>query len=293
MNHPRIRLSYSALNEFLSCERKFQLDRLLLNDSPVASESSALILGKAWGAGVAHYLEHQNRDAAIFLTWHTYHPTLLDDKRSREHCISLLLSAFPVLDSLLEEWELAHFQSKPATELSFALDIDEVCYYVGYVDAILRNRFTGRYAILENKTTAMNLSDLSPLYANSGQAIGYSIVLDKIVGEEQSQYDVLYLVGQLPNKIQVFHFPKTIQDRLNWFLSIGLDCQRLHSMLELNVFPLRGQSCLRYNRPCRHFGVCSLHGLDRPKDFVPDTIEYQFRYNLNEVIENHLERIAK
>jgi hypothetical protein len=291
-----IRLSHSALDTLHTCERKFQLDRLLVS-SLEKQQYPATVLGTAYGAGVQSYLVHQDQDKAIFDCYMAYFPILEEAKRTEEHALSLLLASFPQLDKLLEDWEVATFQDKPAIELSFRLNIDEKFYYVGYVDVVLRNKWTNTYAIGEIKTTSLQLHDLSPIYQNSGQALGYSIILDAIVGEENSQYDTIYVVGQLNekhnHKIQTYNFNKSLLDRLNWFITLGMDVEKLHKMLDVNVFPMRGSNCLQYMRPCIHFGTCQLHGLDEYKEEEIDEIEYQFIYQLDEVVQNHLSRIGE
>lgn len=298
-----IRLSHSALDTLLTCERMFQLDRLL-EGAPDKQDYPATIFGKAFGEGVSTYLITQDPSSALFTAWKAYFPILEDDKRTEEILLNLLLAAFPKLDNILLDWEVATFQDKPAVELSFRLNnlsssFNHNIYFVGYVDVVLKNRWNGRYAILENKTTGLGLHDIDPLYKNSGQALGYSIVLDKIAGEEHAEYDVLYLVGQIGTRsesskfsptVHVKTYPKTLQHRLNWFISLGMDVSRLEQMLELEVFPMRGGSCLQYMRPCKHFGVCGLQTLDRYKDIPEDTIEYQFVYSLPELIDSHIKR---
>lgn len=294
----KIRLSYSALESLLVCERMFQLDRLL-EGAPEKQDYPATVQGKAFGAGVQSYLIYEDIDKAIFDSYLAYYPVLEEPEkaRSEEHAISLLLTAIPHLDVILADWQVPVFQNKPAVELSFRLDIDDKFYYVGYVDCILQNKWTGKYAVGEIKSTTMKLHDLSPAYQNSGQALGYSIILDQIAGQENAEYDTFYIVGQLNEKhshqIKTYTFNKTLVDRLNWFIALGLDVQRLHSMLENNIFPCRGSSCLQYMRPCKHFGTCNLHGLDKYKDLEPDTNEYQFTFQLDDVVQNHLSRIGE
>ena len=300
-----IRLSYSTLNTFLSCERLFQLDKLLTG-APPRKDYPSTILGKAFGEGIGSYLQYQDQDKALFSLFQSYYPCLEEEGKSLETCANLLMVAFPALDTLLEEWELAYFQGKPALELSFLLNNispspvpDINCYFVGYVDGVLRNRHTGRYAILENKTTGLSLQDLSPIYKNSSQALGYSIVLDRIAGEAHSSYDVIYLIGKLNPRslggfspeLLIHEYPKTLTDRLNWFITLGMDVERLERMLSYNMFPMRGSSCMQYMRPCKHFGTCHLRDLDSYKEEVPDEVEYQFIYDVNELIADHLERI--
>lgn len=296
-----LRLSHSAIDTFLTCERLFQLDRLL-EGTPDKQDFPATIFGKAFGEGVSTYLLTQDSDKALLALYLAYHPVLEDEKRTVEICLNLLLVAIPKLDDLLLDWEVASFNNKPAVELSFRLNIisdtHHTIYFVGYIDVVLKNKWNGRYAILENKTTGLDLYDIDPLYQNSGQALGYSIVLDRIAGETSTEYDVLYLVGQLKSRtlggfsptVHTKLYPKTLQDRLNWFISLGMDVNRLEQMLEVNVFPMRGKNCLQYMRPCRHFGICNMQALDRYKEIPEDTIDYQFVYNLEELINDHIHR---
>jgi hypothetical protein len=273
----KIRLSYSALNDLHTCERLFQLDRLLVTDFE-KQEYPATVLGKAFGTFVQQYLCYQDFDWAVFNGWLSYYPILEDNQRSEEIYFNLCVGSVPTLDNLLQDWEvLTVKRSKYAMELSYCLDIDQSFYFVGYVDLVLQNRWNGRSAVMEIKTTSLKLHDLSPVYQNSGQALGYSIILDQIVGSEQAEYDVLYFVAQLgsgngfsPN-FSLLNFPKTLQDRLNWFITLQLDTEHLHTLLDHNIFPLRGQNCLQYMRPCKHFGTCT--------------------FQLEEVIQNHIERI--
>lgn len=290
------RLSHSALELLNLCERKFQLDRLLAG-GPGKLDYPATVFGKAFGIGVATYLATQNQERALFETWLAYTTGIEDDKRNLFTCINTMSASFAYLDTLLLDWEPAILKESNSAELSFRLNIDETFYFVGYIDFIMKNRYSNRYGVIEVKTTALQLNDLDPVYKNSGQAVGYSIVLDKIAGQEQSSYDVIYIIGQIGGKtgfepdIHVKTFSKTLQDRLNWFLTVGMDVNRLHSMFELNFFPQRGNNCLKYNKPCHHFGTCGLHTLDRMKEIEVDTIDYMFVYDMNDIINNHIERI--
>jgi hypothetical protein len=275
----------------------FQLDRLLVSDNE-KKDYPDTVFGKAFESGVCSYLINQDQDKALFQLFLRYHPLLETEKKNLELCCFLLLRAFPELDKLLMDWEVIYFNGKPALELSFRLNIDSTYYFVGYVDVVLKNRWTGRVAVLDNKTTGLQLYDLSPMYQNSDQCVGYSIVIDQIVGEENAEYDVLYFVGQIGkspfsgSKVSLMTFPKSLQDRLHWFISLGLDVEHLKAMRDINVFPQRGSSCLQYMRPCKHFGTCGLHGLDQEKPAEEDLVEYQFTYSLDTVIEDHIRRIS-
>lgn len=291
-----IRLSHTTMDIVHTCERKFQLDRLLVG-APEKRDYPATVFGKAIGAGISSYLTSKSEDKAVLDTYLSYYPIEEDEVRTEEKAINMVLTMIPHLDNILQDYEVAEFKGKSAVELGFRLNIDSKFYYVGYVDIVLRNKWTGKYAIMENKTTGLKLYDISCLYQNSGQALGYSIILDAITGKDNSEYEVLYFVGQLGSGngfspiIHTLPFPKTLSDRLNWFISLQLDVNKLHEMLDLNTFPMRGSNCLQYMRPCKYFGICHLHGLDEYKESLIDEIEYDFTYELDEVIKNHLERI--
>lgn len=291
-----IRLSHSSLNLLNSCERKFQLIKLLNNDLS-RDESADLSFGTAFGIGCAHYLVHQNQEQAIFETWKAYYPVLEDDVKSQWTCIGALQSSFNYLDSLLEEYEVVQFQNKPAVELSFRLNIDPQFYFVGFIDIVLRHRLTGQYVVVDVKTTKLKLHDLSAKYANSDQGLGYSIALDQIVGEELASFGVMYLVLQIigPGNVNIkpYLFEKTLSDRLNWFFTLGLDVEKIKQMQELNIFPIRGDKCLAYNRLCPFFGTCTLHSQDQPAAPEEDTTPYQFTYQIQDLIQDHIRRVKQ
>lgn len=290
-----IRLSHSTLQTLHTCERKFQLDKLLVTEVE-KEESEHMSFGKAFGAGVATYLVTQDANRAIYEAWLAYWPEIETDKKSMARCTAALEVAFAKLDTILMDYEIVYFEGRPAVELSFKLDVTDDYYFVGYIDAVLKNRYNGLHVVFECKTTGLAIFDLSPLYQNSGQALGYSIALDKITGKKLASYGVLYFVCQLGKdftpKIQVFEWKKTLADRLNWFISLGLDVKHLVEMATLGVYPKRGESCLQYNRPCKYFGVCALHSVDVPKVIEQDIIEYQFIYKLDDLIEDHITRIV-
>ncbi len=290
-----IRLSYSSLNLFHSCPRKFQLLKLLKGETE-REESPSLIFGSAFGIGVQTYLSTQSQSQALYAAWKAYYPILEDKIKTESNLLFLLKSSFSHLDNLLAEWEVPTFKGKKALELSFRLNISEDFYYVGYIDVVLQNRFTGSMAILEVKTTGLSLLSLDALYQNSGQALGYSIVLDQICGKENSLYEVIYFAGQVLKtqfdcRIHTNIYNKNLNDRLNWFIALSMDVQNLETMIENNIFPLRGNGCLSYMRACPFLGNCQLHSTDQPKEEEEDTTEYDFTFDLNEVVDNHLERM--
>lgn len=259
-------------------------------------ESEHLTFGSAYGLGIAEYFYTQDADRAFLKAWLEFNEDLETEKKNWTKCFCALEASFIQIDNLLQDYDMVTYQDKPASELSFRLNINESYYFVGYIDIVLRNKWTGKYCVLEVKHTGLSASDLRALYENSGQALGYSVALDTMVGEEVASYDIIYFVAQLgkdfSSKIHVLHFEKTLLDRLNWFLTLGLDVEKLERMAEIGVYPKRGDSCMKFNKPCFHFGVCGLSSADVPAVRVEDTTVYDFTFDIDPLIEDHIKRVA-
>jgi len=305
----RIRLATGAHNDLLLCERYFQLEHLL-QGSEGEEHSSIFTFGHAWGEGIVEYIETGSLDAAVYKAWLSYFPHLEDERRVEEHVFQGLKAAKSTLDRLRSEWELAEFNGKPARELGFHIDINERFYFQSAIDGVLRHKKDGHLTVLENKHTFNYIEDITPMYKNSSQGLAYSVVVDEIAGKPQLNYPLHYLVGQWKMSeitrpiIHLFPWKKSLLDRLNWFLTLGMDVQRLQTMLDMNLFPMRGQNCLQYNRPCKYFGFCQSRINDVPKDDayvekhknahvreVEGSIA--FRFKLDDIIANHLRLIRE
>lgn len=299
--HP-YRLSEHALNILNTCERKFQLDRMLiLPEMAERSDSPILIRGDAFGVGVQQYMLTGDMDWAIYKAWLAYYPEVYDEQKKIYvwRMVNNLLCCKDELDKLRKRYKVAEFEGKPAIELSFKLQIDDKWYFVGYIDMVLYDTVANMYVVFEIKTTSYKIYDLRPMYQNSGQALGYSVVIDRIVGEKQSRYGVVYFVCRDQEKetyvpdVYTFAFTKTLLDRLRWFYTLGLDVQRLNTMLENDLFPMRGGACIQYNRPCPHFGICNTTASDIWRRMEDDTNEYQFNYDLQDLIQDHINRVKE
>lgn len=296
----KIRLSNSSLELLVTCERLFQIERLLTGQRNVY-EAPPLSRGHSFGKGVQVYLLTRDMDKALYNAWLSYWPEMEDNpKITVIRTLHALMCAQKDMDALLDKYEVVSFNGHPAVELGFKLNIDAIYYYVGFIDLVLRNKETGLYVILEIKYTGSWL-DVEAMFYNSGQGTGYSIVIDTIVGAKQAEYGVLYFICQdkekEPKAIQ-FHtkeWNKDLKDRLKWFITLGLDVKRIQEMRELGMFPQRSRSCIRFNRTCQHFGTCGLTIGDMEKEDEIDPHEkagkYQFEYELETVIQDHLQRV--
>lgn len=303
----RVRLSHSTMGLLRGCERKFQKSKLLLNPG-AREESAAMSFGKAFGAAVQLYFILRTegetvqvaQDSGIWEIFKQYSPLLEDDRRFLERCIFIFIEAQHFLERQLMEWEIAVFEGKYASELSFKLDITPRYYYVGYLDLVLKHRKTGRYAVTDVKSTALWAQNLEPVYKFSDQVIGYSIILDKIVGPELAHFDTNYWVAQIASrsiatlyepKFHALNFQKTLQDRFEWFLKLYMDVNRIQSLEKLTVYPKR-DNCMAYNKVCQYYQTCQFTMADEPGVYIPDEIDYQFVYNIDDVFADHQRRLA-
>lgn len=159
----KIRLSHSALEEYLTCERKFELNRLL-ESHQTKRTNEHFAFGHSYEAGCTTYILTGNQEKAIWDAYLAYHG-IEDDiicipetqKKNEMVAVNLVLASMYDIDNMMQEWEIATFQGKPAVQLSFRINIDDIFYYVGYVDLVMRNRYSGKYMVKDFKTTGMNL----------------------------------------------------------------------------------------------------------------------------------------
>ena len=229
MTNP-LRISYSSRELFHTCERKFQLRKLVGKPLP-QEETEYFCHGHAFGIGAAIYLLTGDQERALYECWMGYWPIIDTPEYNAYISCAILEGAFHRLDEIRRDYEVAIFNGKPAIELSARINVSPELYDVAFIDVVLRNKHTGMYAVFENKTTSSRLNDLSAMYKNSSQTIGYSIILDAIAGSEQAAFETIIFVAQSKNKLLTdlhYHtliYKRTVHDRLNWFLTLGLDIQ--------------------------------------------------------------------
>lgn len=307
----KVRLATNSHLTLLRCEREFQLIELLQGNEFIQEQDNpTLIFGRAWGEGITEYIATGSLDAAVYHAWRFYYPIMEETDRGwqEEFCYNGLKAAKQKLDSIREDWEIADFNGRPAREVGFRVNIGTRFYYESSMDAVLRHKQQGHLALLENKHTMTWVDDVTPMYKNAAQGISYSIVLDEMAKQALGIYHLHYLVAQFTKaeglhkpRIQHFKWKKTLLERLNWFVSLGLDVDRLEKMMDMNIFPMRGNSCRRYNRTCPFFGSCHLRSTD-----VPKTDEYvqkhknahvkeveasvQFVFDLDTIVQQHLQK---
>lgn len=305
---PRLlRVSYSSIQDFASCPRKFQLKKLNATESKKSQDdwrrSLTFAFGHFLGAAVQDKLLGELSDDQILLNNILLWGADFFDENPRQakslfHAIhGFELFKAQVEEGFLADYEVAMFRGKPASELSFRLHYPNGSTYRGFVDLILRNKRTGEYVILELKTSsAMYVNHIQ--YKNSEQALGYSIVLDKIVEEEHNgesiaNYTVEYLVYFTKRRLwENFSFPKTYVQRALWLRDRIWDSEVIDSLVategNMGIWPTRSQGCNTFNTPCEFIDSChmsteSLVRNLRDTDLEEDT-EYDFDIKLEDLL---------
>lgn len=270
--------------------------------------------GATVGVGVQSILLGESRDQTIFKMFLTWKGDLLSDSESAAahkkkkffwHTIGAIDNFNVLLQTIFKDWEVAIFNGKPAVELSFRVDFGDGFLDRGHVDVVLRNKTTGELRVLELKTTAYD-DVKEAAYANSQQGVGYGVILDfiaKQAGGIMSSYEVLYLVYKTKQmEWEPLPFKKSFLQRAQWIKSVMIDIGKIETYHKENFWPKHGENCVRFNRVCQYFDLCTMSdkslGIDNEskipvktdtrEDGIP--VEYTFDLHVLDLLEAQIEK---
>ena len=293
-----MRLSYSSTTILQRCPFLYEATKIrdLTGEEEYQPEDGDtnydLAYGKTLGVGFQKLLSTEGDvDAAIFSAACAYSFWESDKK-----CFEGIVHA--ILD-LAETFPFAQYEML-LPEAAIRIDLGEKDWWCGFVDGILKDKETGKYLILEVKSCGQNRQDLTPLYQNDAQGLGYSVVLPHLMGSMAS-FDVLYLVAHLPGKqwipqLKTYTFHKTAQMRLEWLVSLMLDYEQYCRYRTMQFWPKRGQNCMSYGRACELFGICQTLDLEDYPYKEPDKItlreHWDIQLPLQALIDYELEKTA-
>lgn len=264
---PRLKnISHSSRTMLHTCPRKYQLDRLkarriAADHIKEVEQGVTFAYGSAVGVGVQSVLEDKSEDQVILDTFLEWDVDLLDETPRQKKSFWLAVFAVQKFMSMrqngfLDDYELVYYNGKPAVELSFQVILPNNFRYRGYVDAVLRHKTTGAVLVLENKTSSGTAQ--AATYKNSGQAVGYSVVLD-IMFPGLSSYEVLYMVYETKTFRYVeLPFGKTLLQRALWLQELLIDCNILELYESYETYPMHGESCYSFFKDCEYLGLCTL-----------------------------------
>lgn len=300
---PRLKLfSHSSRLSLHGCPRKYQLYRLNskeveLDDGGV--QRATFDFGTVVGLGVQDCLEGKTEEQAIFNMAMAWEGDLFNEIRAAKKSFWWAVIAVQKFfaqreQGYLDGYELVYYNGKPAVELSFRITLPNGFKYRGYVDAVLKHSETGAVIVLECKTT--KISSPNPAnYSNSGQAIGYSIILDAIF-PELNTYDVIYLVySSSALQYEQFVFSKTLHQRALWLQELLLDMEIIELYESVGTYPMHGEHCFNFFRECEYLNLCTLptdklvKPLTQPELDKLEAEEYMFDVDFFALVDSQLE----
>lgn len=256
--------SFSMQAVLKECPRKFQLLKLSAdcNAEEQRESNCDFAFGHAVGAGVATIDAGGGIREAIWAAFLAWNIDLLAEaprkenrpapKKSFHHaCWALqVYMTFRGEETDLSDYDVVH------NEATLAVDFEDGHYYVGHIDSVLKHRETGKLKIKENKTTGFATVDPA-LYANSDQALSYSLVVG---ASGESEYDVLYTIYSTTEQRWIaFEFTKTLKAKAEWLQGQLFVHSEIDLYSEHNFFPKNGASCLKWGRRCQYYETCDFN----------------------------------
>lgn len=276
--------SYSKLGNLHSCPRYYELmmlskTRQTIKESGVSIQLASepqqnldFAYGHSVGSGIQTFAATGNLQAAqfaAFIAWRADYDAVKVDARGNDSGKSLTWALYAVEKfaffwaNEMAEWEILLLPNEQAAvELAFAVDTQNGYFHLGHIDAVLRNKLTGRLAVWEGKTTGYE-SVNAAMYGNSYQALGYGVVVDAIakqLGLDTPDYEVFYIVySSKSREFQLLPFMKNKSQRAEWLQDLLLNHAMLDKYQELKFFPKRGDNCInKYGRTCEWYGNCHM-----------------------------------
>ncbi len=264
---PRLKLlSHSSRTTLHKCPRKYQLYRLSSTEKDLEGikqieQGVTFAYGTAVGVLVQAVLAGKTEGQIILETFLSWDTDLLDETPRQKKSFWLVMFALQRFlklraDGFLEDYELVYYNGKPAVELSFQVMLPNGFRYRGFVDAVLQHKQTKEIMVLECKTSSGTAN--SATFKNSGQALGYSVVLD-ILFPSLSSYAVLYLVYETKSyEYKELVFEKSLLERALWLQELLIDCQAVELYQSYKTYPMHGESCFDFFRECEYLSLCTL-----------------------------------
>lgn len=310
--HPNLKyLSHSTESVWASCFRKAQISKLrpgfgttpdIEDDDELPEGQHHLDFGTVVGIGIAEYLISKDVKHAYWKMFNSWTLHLEDDegeKKKKTFWHSLMaIDKFKMFCEInFGGYELVSFNGKPATELGFSIDCGDGYYYRGYLDALLMRMRNSALVPLEIKTTG-NWVVHEAMYKNQGQTSGYKLIVDAIAKildiPTENSYRSLYGVYQTSRQEwEQFEFTKTTSGLTRWVKGLLARKQSIEIAASNSFFPMNGNACYSYGKPCRYFGLCEMDdsmlfgpGLEKVEevDMIKDRIKYEFHFKLDDLI---------
>lgn len=279
-----LRVSYSSLNTFAECARKFEFRKLYPRSSH-REEGFAAEVGKALHAGYQDYLSYRDSDRALWELLKAYpyeleYMTEKSEDRSLEAAMSTLeaMIAYQPMD----EWDLLNIRRPntsleisqgltegvvvPAIEVPFELRFTDVILpdgrgvaMTGYIDAAMQHRIRRTTASMDIKTHRRFGADAEGKYRYDSQQTPYSMVIEHIQGSVLEELEIFYLdcfVDLAEPRIQLYPYKRDRIDLQEFLMTKVMQFQAIQRYMELDFFPRKDGGCMAWNKPCWYLEVC-------------------------------------
>lgn len=300
--HPNLKLlSHSSSVLLHKCPRKYELYKMTPPEPDKDENDEHTDFGHIVGYGVQSFLEHGDVQRATFDMFMGWRKSLDDDggERSKKtfwHAIYALDKFVGIRKTVFGNHTIATFDGKPATELGFSIDFGDGFFYRGLLDALLFDTRNNELVVYEGKTTKFS-NVHEAVFKHSAQSLGYSLVVDAIAAKlgltVGSSYKVNYCIYKtFKFEWEVMPFQKNYTQRALWIKNTLADKDRIVKHAREQYFPMHGENCYDFFRPCKWFGVCELKSMIDP--VVPVKTEklekYQFHFSVQDLINSQLQR---
>lgn len=264
-----VTLSYSKLLNLHNCQRLFYLNDM--NAGKLDPANVHTTYGHTFAGAIQEYFRSQSKERAIVAMLSHWAVDLEDEIAKDKKSLWLAVHQFEmwlehVAPVLLDEWE--HFPG--GIEPLFLLKISQRYCYQGHIDLILRRKRDGKLGVFEIKTTTKDVTEAT--YSNSMQTGGYTLVVDAIAAQHDTQnsYEVVYLVANPKHMFSpednwglcVLPFVRSTRDKIEFLHTVLLDCEQIERYRQADFWPKRGEHCRSFNRTCRYYGSCDMTALD-------------------------------
>jgi hypothetical protein len=217
-----------------------------------------------FGEGVqqilAHQLDFESLMIKAALEWDVDIQEPEKNGKSFTKCWNALVHYFKTIeDSDLANYEVVMYNGKPACELSFSIALPYGYYYRGRIDLVLQHRISGKYLVVDIKTTGAKYTNPAK-FQNSAQVLSYSIVMEYVAPGLQSFECLYYEYLTASKKWESHSFQLDHLDRAIWLRDLMVDVNTMEFIYaDMAEWPKHGESCAGYGmQSCDFLQNCTM-----------------------------------
>jgi len=307
---PGLRLSYSTINAFMACPRKFEMDRILSCQLPMREERNlTLASGTAMHSAWQEYMRTRNRSLAIYKLMEKFdyqaerEAKAYQKERFIENCLITLDEIIRFYDSR-PHLQVAMIDGRPAIETNFRFNL--TCtklniWYGGFVDVMM---YDTRYGTFEPHDLKNHRDDkTNPLkYRHSLQLVPYGFIAQlmqsaadfdprggKTIAHDIVSFNTHYTLAYLDliePRVEPLEFMRGRSDLRAWASQTQMVVRMIEEFAASGEFPRYGKSCIDWGRNCFLADKCEIEQLrTRREAFTPmnpDALEERRQDNLQD-----------